>query len=423
MCANGPIPEPSLRLDGAGCAAIPALLGHTVALTGDRRSDELAAHLHALGAEVIHGPMVRTRPVADDDRMLRAATQAVLTDPPDYLLATTGIGIRGWINAAESWRARTDLLATLARTRVLARGPKVVGSLSEAGLAAWYVAESGRTAAMVEHLLAHSIRGAHVAVQLPGDAMNDTVARIEQAGARVTAIPVYEWTPPDDLDPARRVLRAITGGRVSAVTFTSRPAVRQFASLAVREGVEQQVARALRRQVLCVCIGPATADALRELTGAVAACPERAMLGALGPVVADELRARGHHHLHVPDGGDVVVQGRLVEGRGLTVMTSDREAAVLNLLISRPIRTVSRAEISRSVWHAEVVEPSVLDNTMVRLRRRLQGTGLAITTVSGRGYLLNGDVQPCPSALVPAGALETRERSSLGLAHAAAIPT
>jgi uroporphyrinogen-III synthase len=411
MCPDGPMSEVSLRAGGAGCGAIPTLLGHTVALTGDRRSDELAAHLRALGAEVLHGPMVRTRPVADDDRLLRRATRAVLADPPDYLLATTGIGIRGWINAAASWRARSELIGTLTRSRILARGPKVVGALSEAGLSAWHVAESGRTAALVDHLLATSVSGAHVAVQRPGDTMDATVSALEAAGARVTTIPVYEWRSPEDLDPARRVLRAIALGRTSAVTFTSRPAVRQFVALATEEGVDARVARALRRHVLSVCIGAATADALRELTGASPCCPDRAVLGALGPVVADELRTRGHHHLRVPDSGDVVVQGRLVDGRGRAVMTSDREGAVLNLLISGRIRTVSRAEISRSVWHGEVVSPSILDNTIVRLRRRIEGTGLAVLTIPGRGYLLNAEVTSCPAGVGPADVLGTAGRA------------
>jgi uroporphyrinogen-III synthase len=406
------MPDPSRPLSGTRCHAIPPLLGHTIALTGDRRSDELASHLHSLGAEVVHGPMVRTRPVADDDRLLRAATRAVLADAPDYLLATTGIGVRGWINAAASWRARTELIDQLASTRILARGPKVVGSLSEAGLTAWYVAESGRTSAMVDHLLSRAIEGKHIAIQLPGDLMDDTVAVLEHAGARVTTIPVYEWTWPDELEPARRVLRAIADGRVSAVTFTSRPAVRHFSSLAASEGLEHEVSRALRGQVLSVCIGPTTADALRDVTGAAPSCPDRAMLGEMGPVVADELHRRNHHHLRVPDGSDVVVQGRLVDGGGTSVMTSDREAAVLNRLISRPPRTVSRADILRSVWQVEVVEPSVLDVTMVRLRRRLQGTGLAVVTVAGRGYLLNGEVRPCPSDLVGPEAFGDGLRSS-----------
>jgi uroporphyrinogen-III synthase len=387
---------PPTGLAGAACAGIPMLLGHAIALTGHRRSDELAAHLQSLGAEVLIGSTVHTRPVAHDDSALRAATLAVLQDPPTYLLATTGIGVRGWINAAASWRTRTELLDALVSTHVLARGPKVVGALSEAGLAPWFVAASGRTADLVEHLLERPLAGVHVALQLPGEGMDDTVAALEAAGARVTQVPVYEWTWPDDLEPARRALRAVATARVSAVVFTSRPAVRHFVALAAEEGLTDAVGRALAGHVLPVCIGPSTADALRTLTGASPCRPERAMLGALGPVVADELRVRCHHHLRTTDGEDVVVQRRLVHGRGRTVLTSDREAALLDRLVAPTRRTVPRADLLRSVWGDEAPDSSVLDATMGRLRRRLQGTGLSIRTVAGRGYLLDGDLTRCP---------------------------
>lgn len=374
---------------------MPPLLGHTVAITGDRRADELAVHLRSLGAEVLHGPVIRTRPLSADDAGLRSATSAVLEEPPRYLLATTGIGVRSWFNAASSWRVRAALLDALRSTRVLARGPKVVGALSEVGIGPSFVARSERTAAMVDHLLAMRIEGAHVAVQLPADPMEETVAAIRRAGARVTAVPVYEWAVPEDLDPARRLVRAVAGGRVSAVVFTSRPAVRQLSSIAGAEGVEHQVGAALRRRVLPVCIGPSTADELRALTGAAPCCPERAVLGALAPAVADGLRLSGHHHVRVPDGRDVVVQGRLVASRGTSVMTSDREAAVLSRLSRPPVRMVSRRDIVRSVWGADASEPAILDTTMARLRRRLRGTGLTVVTVAGRGYRLFGDAMPC----------------------------
>ena len=385
----------SRRLCSVDCSGIPALLGHTIALTGDRRSDELAAYLRIRGGDVLHGPVLRMRPVPDDDGGLRRATTTVLTDPPDYLLATTGIGIRGWLNAAETWHARDQLVEALGSARVLARGPKVVGSLSEAGLTPWFVARSGRTSTMVDHLTAAPLRGVHVAVQFPADAMHAAVDALRQAGARVTVIPVYEAHPPEDMEPARRVLRAVVDGRVSAVTFTSRRAVQEFWSLAGAEDLQLAVARALHRQVVPACIGSATGEVLHDLTGVTPCTPDHSVLGALGRAVADRLRTVGHHHVGVAGGRDVVVQGRLVDGRGTSVMTSDREAAVLGLLIGPPVRTVSRSEIFRSVWHREAVSMSILDNTVVRLRRRIAGTGLAIRTVHGRGYLVEGTLRAC----------------------------
>jgi uroporphyrinogen-III synthase len=378
-----------------GCGAVPPLLGHTVAVTGDRRADELTAHLRGLGADVLHGPVLRTQPPVAGDRALQAVTAALIADPPAYVVATTGIGVRNWLNAAAAWRGREPLLGVLRGSCVLARGPKVVGALSEAGIRPAFVAVSGRTAALVVHLVASGVEGMHVAVQLPAGPLDDAVAALRHAGARVTTVPVYGWTEPDDLEPARRLVRAVASGRVSAVVFTSRPAVRQVVSLAAREGVGEQFGSALRRRVLAACIGPATAEQLRALTGAAPLYPESAVLGALAPAVADGLRESGHRHVVAPTGRDILVQGRLVVGRGIEVMTSDREGAVLRRLTTPPLRMVGRGEIVRSVWGPDAVDDAVLDTTMARLRRRTRVTGLSIVTVAGRGYRVVGEMGAC----------------------------
>src|SRR3954464_9106646 len=131
-------------IDVRHLADVPPLLGHLIGVTGDRRSEELSALLRAAGATVLRGPVLRTKPMRDDDRRLRTATASVIARPPDYLLATTGIGIRSWINAAAMWGLRSELLAALRSTQVLARGPKVVGALCEAGLDVAYLDAQGR---------------------------------------------------------------------------------------------------------------------------------------------------------------------------------------------------------------------------------------------------------------------------------------
>jgi uroporphyrinogen-III synthase len=377
------------------CDELPPLLGHVVGITGDRRVEELTRHLKALGATVLHGPMLHTKPITDDDSGLRAATAAVIARPPQYLLATTAIGIRSWINAAATWGVRSELLTALARTKVLARGPKVVGAIHEAGLPVWFADPNGRTMSMIDELTRENVEGVHVALQLPGGDMSDAVRRLQVARAHVTSIAVYEWTWPEDLTPPRRLLRAIVDRRVSAVTFTSRPAVRNFAALAREEGLLDDISDAFRDGVLAVCVGTVTSDELRAATNAEPCEPEQAMLGMLVQVTADEVRRREHHHVRASNASDVVVQGRFVTGGGVSVTTSDREAALLRRLIATPRRTVSRDSLLRDVWRGEPVDPSVLETTMGRLRRRLAKTGLTVLTISGRGYLLNSDVVAC----------------------------
>ncbi|MGV0803309.1 uroporphyrinogen-III synthase, partial [Mycolicibacterium elephantis] len=72
-------------------------------------------------------------PLPDDDA-LRANTEALIATPPDIVIATTGIGLRGWIEAADGWGLAADLTAALAKARVVSRGPKATGALRAAGL-------------------------------------------------------------------------------------------------------------------------------------------------------------------------------------------------------------------------------------------------------------------------------------------------
>ena len=75
------------------------LTGFRVAVTSARRADELCTLLRRRGATVIAAPAISMVPLPDDDE-LRINTQALLEVPPDVLIATTGIGFRGWMSAA-----------------------------------------------------------------------------------------------------------------------------------------------------------------------------------------------------------------------------------------------------------------------------------------------------------------------------------
>src|ERR1051326_633406 len=84
---------------GTGASSEP-LIGCVVAITSDRRREELGALLRRRGAEVVMAPTMRIIPL-NDDRVLRAATEECLRGPLDFAVATTGIGWRAWIRSGE----------------------------------------------------------------------------------------------------------------------------------------------------------------------------------------------------------------------------------------------------------------------------------------------------------------------------------
>ena len=84
--------------------------------------------------------------------------------------------------------------------------------------------------------------------------------------------------------------------------------------------------------------------------------------------------------------------GREVRAQGQRLNLSVRELSVLEMLMLRAGKVVTKRQIvnSLSAWDADFSENAV-EVYIYRLRRRLEGTGAAIQTVRGFGYLLEVD--------------------------------
>src|SRR3954468_8478476 len=194
---------------GAGAERLLPLRAYTVAVTAARRSEELGALLDRRGARVVHAPAIRIVPLADDADLV-AATQEVLRAPVDLVVATTGVGFRGWLEAAEAWDL--PLREHLQTARVLARGPKARGAIRGAGLVDAWSPPSESSAEVLEHLLSGAegpLARRRIAVQLYGDPLPELVAGLVRAGAEVIKVPVYRWVLPEDTAPLRRLVTAI----------------------------------------------------------------------------------------------------------------------------------------------------------------------------------------------------------------------
>ncbi|OZI22764.1 DNA-binding response regulator [Bordetella genomosp. 7] len=82
--------------------------------------------------------------------------------------------------------------------------------------------------------------------------------------------------------------------------------------------------------------------------------------------------------------------GREVRANGQRLSLSVRELSVLEMLMARAGRVVTKRQIvnSLSAWDADFSENAV-EVYVYRLRKRLEGTGASIQTVRGFGYLLD----------------------------------
>lgn len=77
---------------------------------------------------------------------------------------------------------------------------------------------------------------------------------------------------------------------------------------------------------------------------------------------------------------------------GIEVSLSAREAALIELLIASPEKVVTKSRIiaSMSSWESEF-SPNSVEIYVMRLRRKLSGSGVKIETVRGVGYRMSLD--------------------------------
>jgi uroporphyrinogen-III synthase len=141
------------------------LTGFRVAVTSARRAEELSTLLTRRGANVTHAAAITMVPLPDDDEF-QDHTEALIATPPDVVIATTGIGFRGWTAAADGWGLAADLITALSKARIVSRGPKATGALRAAGLPEEWSPESESSREVLHYLREGGISGLRIAVQL-----------------------------------------------------------------------------------------------------------------------------------------------------------------------------------------------------------------------------------------------------------------
>lgn len=361
---------------------VPTLAGCVVVVTADRRSAELGAALERRGATVRHAPAMSIVPHAEDAALL-AATARLVAEPPDVLVVTTGIGFRGWIEAADAAGLADRLLAVLAGVRIVARGPKARGAIQAVGLQADWVAESESSAEIGEALLDDGVNGLRIAVQHHGAGADGLDAALSAAGAAVVDLVVYRWGPAPDPVAVETSVRATAAGEVDAVVFTSAPGAHAWLSAAARAGLEEPLVRRFREAgTVAAAVGPVTAGPL-VARGIEPLVPERGRLGAL-------VRTLVGHFGGLPPvrtvAGELQVRrgAAVLDGKVLALSPSGLE--VLRLLVAANGGVVPRAAVLDAL-PGDSTDPHAAEVAIARLRDAT-GCRELVRTVVKRGYRL-----------------------------------
>lgn len=243
------------------------LAGLRVLSFESRRAQEIAKLIRNYEGHATVAPSMREVPLADNTEAV-AFARALAAGGFDMVIFLTGVGTRALARIVESAYSREQFVDALRRVNVVARGPKPVAALQEMGVPVALAVPEPNTwrdllRALDEKTDSLPLRGRRVAVQEYGASNPELLAGLEQRGAHVTRVPVYQWSLPEDIAPLRAAVEAIVRGEIDMALFTTSVQVLHLLQIARDMKSEEALRRAFAR-IVVGSIGPVTSEALRE---------------------------------------------------------------------------------------------------------------------------------------------------------------
>ncbi|GGE33479.1 uroporphyrinogen III methyltransferase [Halopseudomonas oceani] len=269
------------------------LTGRRIALPESRELDLFADMLTKRGAEVVRCPLVSIHDAPDPQPVL-AWMRELIANPFDQLILLTGEGLRRMLALAarQGGSLHDEFVAALGATPKLTRGPKPGAALRKAGLRPDRVAVAPTTEGVIETLKGQNLNGLRIGVQLYGtDPNRRLVDFLTDAGASVSTVAPYIYA--DDVEDAQvdQLIDTLLAIDVDAIAFTSATQVRRLLQIARRREQGEPALLAALAQIKVAAVGPVVADELRARGIQVDLMPESSFF--MKPLVRELVKVLG----------------------------------------------------------------------------------------------------------------------------------
>ena len=245
----------------------PNFNGLRVLALESRRAQEIAKLIANNGGSPLVVPSVREMPLESNTEALDFATK-LGEGGFDIVIFMTGVGVRLLTKVVERVYPAEKFAELLRKVTVVARGPKPVTALREMGVPVGVTVPEPNTwhdllTVLDERSRELPLMGRSIAVQEYGVRNPELVTGLEQRGAQVTSVPVYEWTLPEDTGPLQEAVTSILRGEVKVVLVTSSVQIRHLFEVAENMGRTDGLSKALA-QIIVASIGPLTSEEIRR---------------------------------------------------------------------------------------------------------------------------------------------------------------
>jgi len=267
------------------------LTGRAIAIPENRELDLFSQMLELRGATAVRCPLVAILDAPDQAPVI-AWLKQLAAGQCDDLILLTGEGVRRLLAAAERAGIKETVIAALAKTRKITRGPKPARALRDIGLRSDLSAETPTTDGIIEMLAALELSGRTVGVQLYGDEPNrKLIDFIRRSGANPRPVAPYIYSDKADDAKVSALIKQLALGEIDVIAFTSAQQVTRLCDVAKKNQLEEALEKGLSRTKIAA-VGPIVAETLKGIGARVDMMPEEsyfmkplvnAIVAALGP--------------------------------------------------------------------------------------------------------------------------------------------
>lgn len=244
-----------------------------------RRAKEIEALIRRLNGDAFVAPSVQERPLEDHGDAVRFV-ERLESGEFDLVVFMTGAGIAFLRDVIAGQMPIERLAVALRRVTILCRGPKPVAVLRAMNVPANIVVPEPNTWKEIVGVVA-SRPERRIAVQEYGRPNPEMNAALERLGARVTAVAMYRWELPDDIEPLREAARRLAARSFDVVLFTSSVQLDHLLEVSRTIDVEQQVREVLRKDVAIASVGPVMTATLESYGLPADIVPKHPKMGSL----------------------------------------------------------------------------------------------------------------------------------------------
>jgi uroporphyrinogen-III synthase len=226
-----------------------------------RRAHETAELIRKHNGVPIVAPSMREVPIEENESAFQFAQQ-LFAGHFDMVIFLTGVGTRFLTKLITTRYPLEHFTEALRNLTVVARGPKPSAALRELGVPVTIQVPEPNTWREILHVT-EGRPERRIAVQEYGKPSVELHDGLRHRGAEVTAIAVYEWDLPQNLEPLREAAHLLVARDIDVTLFTSSIQLVHLMRIAAEMEIEEAVSAGLSQTVIG-SIGPTTSETLKE---------------------------------------------------------------------------------------------------------------------------------------------------------------